>query len=107
MPNKEVYALKALAAMDQSAGLMRLRELMGHPDVQLRYGAFDALRSFDENDPFLGRVRLADEPRDDPDGDPLALQIDDARPRRRAPAREEPFRLYLVDSEGQIGRAHV
>lgn len=99
-PEFRSYALKALAAMDQSAGLMRLRELMAEPDVQLRYGAFDALRSFDENDPFLGRVRLGDEPRDDPDGDPLALQIDGARPRRRAPARDEPFRLYLVDSEG-------
>jgi hypothetical protein len=99
-PEFRSYALKALAAMDQSAGLMRLRELMGEPDVQLRYGAFDALRSFDENDPFLGRLRLADEPREDPDGDPLALQIEDTRPRRRRPAREEPFKLYLVDCDG-------
>lgn len=99
-PEFRSYALKALAAMDQSAGLMRLRELMGHPDVQLRYGAFDALRSFDENDPYLGRVRLTDAPRVDPDGDPLALQVDDMRPRRPQPGRDEPFRLYLVDCEG-------
>ena len=99
-PQFRSYALKALAAMDQSAGLMRLRELMADPDVQLRYGAFDALRSFDENDPYLGRIRLTEAPRVDPDGDPLALQVDDMRPRRAAPAREESFRLYLVECDG-------
>jgi hypothetical protein len=84
--------------MDQSAGLMRLRELMGEADIQLRYGAFDALRSFDESDPFLGRVPLVDEPPAQAD-DPLALRLDD-RPRRPRPTRDEPFKLYLVDCEG-------
>lgn len=99
-PEFRSYALKALAAMDQAAGLMRLRELMGEADVQLRYGAFDALRSFDAGDPFLGRIRLVDEPRVDPEGDPLALQVDDMRPRRPRPTRTEPFELYLIDCEG-------
>ncbi len=98
-PEFRSYALKALASMDQSAGLMRLRELMGHPDIQLRYGAFDALRSYDENDPFLGRLSLHDEPPVNPDGDPLAMRLDD-RPARRGPARDEPFKLYLVDCDG-------
>jgi hypothetical protein len=99
-PEFRSYALKALAAMDQSAGLMRLRELMGEADVQLRYGAFDALRSFDASDPFLGRIRLIDQPASDPEGDPLALQVDDMRPRRPRPTRAEPFELYLIDCEG-------
>jgi hypothetical protein len=98
-PEFRSYALKALASMDQSAGLMRLRELMGHPDIQLRYGAFDALRSYDENDPFLGRLSLTDEPPANPDGDPLAMRLDD-RPARKGPVRDEPFRLYLVDCDG-------
>lgn len=99
-PEFRSYALKALAAMDQSAGLMRLRELMGQADIALRYGAFDALRSFDENDPYLGRVPLIEAPRVDPEGDPLALQVDDMRPRRAGPSRDEPFKLYLVDCDG-------
>ncbi len=99
-PEFRSYALKALAAMDQSAGLMRLRELMSQPDVQLRYGAFDALRSFDEDDPYLGRVRLTEAPRVEPGGDPLALQVDNMHPRRPAPARDEAFKLYLVDCDG-------
>jgi hypothetical protein len=98
-PEMRSYAVKALAAMDQSAGLMRLRELMAKGDVDLRYGAFDALRTFDPTDPFLGQVSLADpeEPLDKDDR--LAIQLDGVRPRRR-PTREEPFKLYVVDCDG-------
>jgi flagellar basal body P-ring protein FlgI len=100
-PEFRSYALKALAAMDQAAGALKLRALMGRPEVELRYGAFDALRSFDETDPFLGAVPLlADDPKPQED-DVLALQIDDGRrPRRPPPPREDPFKLYIVDSEG-------
>jgi hypothetical protein len=94
------YALKALAAMDQSAGVMRLRTLMAQSDVELRYGSFDALRSFDASDPFLGQVQvLESEPTDEEATDALALQTETGRRRRRV-VREEPFRLYVVDCEG-------
>ena len=99
-PEYRSYALKALAAMDQSAGLMRLRKLMAQPDVELRYGAFDALRSFDASDPFLGQVAVFDEPADSLEDGEMSLQIADGRRRRRVPTREEPFKLYLVDCEG-------
>ena len=97
-PEFRSYALKALAAMDQSAGVMRLRALMAQSDVELRYGSFDALRSFDASDPFLGQVQvLESEPVDE---DALALQTEGGARRRRPPAREEPFHLYVVDCEG-------
>jgi hypothetical protein len=91
------YALKALAAMDQAAGVMRLRKLMGQSEVELRYGAFDALRSFDPEDPFLGEVSLLDA---DTSDNALALQIPGERRAPRIPVKEEPFKLYVVDTEG-------
>jgi len=99
-PDFRSYALKALAAMDQSAGVMRLQALMGQAEVEVRYGAFDALRSFDETDAFLGQVKIfEDEPAGDPN-DALAFQISTEPRRRRRPPREEPFKLYVVDCEG-------
>ncbi len=101
-PEFRSYALKALAAMDQTAGLMRLRTLMSQPDFELRYGAFDALRSFDPSDPFLGQVSIlqVDEPKEEELNDAMAIQINFDPRRRRRPSREEPFKLYVVDCEG-------
>jgi hypothetical protein len=95
-PEFRSYALKALAAMDQAAGVMRLRKLMGQSEVELRYGAFDALRSFDQEDPFLGEVSLFEAEADDG----LALQIPGEGRAPRIPVKEQPFKLYVVDSEG-------
>ena len=58
-----VYALAALAAMDQPASHLKLRKLMDEPEIELRYGAFNALRTLDPHDPFLGLVRVLDEPK--------------------------------------------
>ena len=92
-------ALKALAAMDQSAALMKLRALLSQADVELRYGAFDALRTADPTDPFLGRISVYDDP-PEVDQDDLKFQLDSA-PQRRKPLRpEDPFTLYVVDCEG-------
>ena len=77
---------------------MKLRKLMDEPEIELRYGAFNALRTLDPNDPFLGQVRVIDEPKrsdDDEPSDSMAVAI--RRPARR---REDPFSLYIVDSEG-------
>ena len=54
----------ALAATDQPAAHMKLRKLMDEPDVELRYGAFNALRTLAADDPFLGQVRVLDEPKE-------------------------------------------
>jgi HEAT repeat protein len=103
MPEFRVFALVALAAMDEPAAALRLRELMNRPDPGLRYGAFAALRALDDRDPFLGRVRiLHDEPAVDPEeegSDAMAMRVY-ASPRRRKPAPEDPFELYLVESDG-------
>ncbi len=100
-PEFRSYALKALAAMDQSAGVMRLRTLMAQTDVELRYGAFDALRSFDATDPFLGQVQVLEPEQPDEDvNDALAFQTQGARRRRPRSVKEEPFQLYVVDCEG-------
>ena len=56
------YALAALAATDHAAAHMALRRLMDVADVEVRYGAFDSLRNLDPGDPFLGRVRVLDDP---------------------------------------------
>ncbi len=99
-PEFRLYAFKALAAMDQAASLIKLRALMNEPDVQIRYAAFDALRTLDPNDPFLGRVRVIDPaPQPDQDDD-MAYPIAGQPRKKPAPPAEEPFKLYVVDSEG-------
>ena len=104
--NKEfrVYALAALAAMDQPASHLKLRKLMDEPEIELRYGAFNALRTLDPHDPFLGLVRVLDEPKretdeDDEPSDSMARRHHQcgSSPQRR---RDDPFALYVVDSEG-------
>ncbi len=98
-PSFRAYALAALAALDEPAARLKLRGLMAHPNVEVRYGAFNALRTAYADDPYLGRVRvLHDEPEPEPeDGDAMALQI--AAPRKK-PMRSDPFALYVVDCEG-------
>lgn len=94
------YALAALAALDQPASHMRLRRLMDCPDIPVRYGAFNALRTLDENDAALGRVGVMDAPPPDPneeDMEPMAIALSRVRKRR---AIEDPFKLYLVDCDG-------
>jgi flagellar basal body P-ring protein FlgI len=99
-PDFRRHALAALAAMDQSAGVLRLRELMSQADPKLRYGAFHALRTVAEDDPYLGRVRVLDDPPEEEQAiDDMSLQI--AAPRRRLrPHPDDPFELYIVDCEG-------
>jgi hypothetical protein len=99
-----VYALAALAALDQAAAHLTLRKLMDQPDFEVRYGAFNALRVLDPNDGFLGRLRVLKEPkaedtdRDQEPGDAMALAITAAN-RLRA-RQQDPFWLYAVDCEG-------
>jgi flagellar basal body P-ring protein FlgI len=96
------YALAALAAMDQPASHLKLRKLMDDPTIEVRYGAFNALRTLDAHDPFLGHVRVIDAPKQDDDeeasSDSMALAVLSAS-RRRA-LQEDPFSLYVVDSDG-------
>jgi flagellar basal body P-ring protein FlgI len=103
-PGFRAYALAALAAMDQSAAHLKLRKLMDHSDIEIRYGAFNALRTGDPHDPFLGLVRVLDQPKveqeeDDDSPDAMAIAIVRASRRRRTQP-EDPFALYVVDSEG-------
>ena len=83
-----VYALAALAALDQPASHLKLRKLMDEPEIELRYGAFNALRTLDPHDPFLGLVRVIDEPKheadDDEPSDSMAVAITNASRRRNA-----------------------
>ena len=102
MPEFRAYALAALAAMDQTAAHMKLRKLMDEPDIEVRYGAFNALRTLDPHDPSLGQVRVLDDPKteeDDQDESPDSMAIALASASRR-PRPEDPFALYIVDSEG-------
>ncbi len=98
-PEFRAFALAALAAMDQPASILRLRELLSQSDPKVRYGAFNALRILDEHDPFLGRVRLLrDERAEVADDDGMALKTRSTPQRNER--REDPFQLYVVDCEG-------
>jgi len=102
-PKFRTYALAALAALDQPASHMKLRKLMDEPSIEVRYGAFNALRTLDPHDPFLGLVRVLDQPkRDDADDDdsPDSMAFAIATASRRPSIHDDPFALYVVDSEG-------
>ena len=100
-PEFRSFALKAMAAMDQAASLLKLRALMSEPEPELRYGAFNALRTLDPNDPFLGKVAVLDwKPRARPrrrHGLPDHRQPD---PQEAQPRPDDPFTMYVVDCEG-------
>lgn len=98
-PEFRAEALAALAAMDHSASVLRLRELMSQADPKVRYGAFNALRTLDEHDASLGRVRLGRRENAEPEDDGMAMKIRSTPRRVEAPA-EDPFDLYVVDCEG-------
>jgi hypothetical protein len=99
-PEFRSFALKAMAAMDQAASLLKLRALMSESEPELRYGAFDALRTLDPNDPFLGKVPTLDPPVEPDPNDDMAFQIS-GQPRKKAqPRPDEPFTMFVVDCEG-------
>jgi flagellar basal body P-ring protein FlgI len=100
-PENRPFALAALSAMDQAVSHLKLRKLMDEPDVEVRYGAFNALRVAAADDPFLGLVRVlddAEEPEEEIGVDQMAVAI--AAANRRKARVEDPFKLYLVDCEG-------
>ncbi|HKM56007.1 MAG TPA: flagellar basal body P-ring protein FlgI [Isosphaeraceae bacterium] len=102
MPQFRAYALAALASMDQPAAHVKLRKLMDETDIEVRYGAFNALRTLDPQDPSLGRVRVLDDPRGEEEqadeaSDSMAITLSSASRRPRA---DDPFAFYVVDSEG-------
>ena len=97
LPEFRAFALKAMASMDQSAAHLKLRKLMDEADVEVRYGAFNALRTLDERDPFLGQVRVLDEVAPPEEGDSMAVAIASSSRRRRV---DDPFTFYMVDCEG-------
>lgn len=100
-PKYRAYALAALAAMDDESARIRLRRLMDETEMEVRYGAFNALRTLDPFDASLGQVRILDDPYEEDEFDadaPDAMAIALAASRR--PRAEDPFALYLVDSEG-------
>ena len=98
-PEFRAFALAAMASMDQSASHLKLRKLMDEADVEVRYGAFNALRTLDERDPFLGQVRVLEDVAPPEEGDSMAMAID-ASSRTRRGRVDDPFTLYMVDCEG-------
>ncbi|WP_165243704.1 flagellar basal body P-ring protein FlgI [Paludisphaera soli] len=101
MKQYRAYALAALAAMEDDSARIRLRHLMDETDIEVRYGAFNALRTLDPTDAMLGQVRIlddppGDEPIDEEGSDAMAMTIIS----RSRPRAEDPFALYIVDSEG-------
>ena len=104
-PKFRIFALAALAAMDQPPAYMALRKLMNEPEISVRYGAFNAIRLTDEHDSALGRVPVYDIPtptREDQDSMAVrsvgraALRMGGGGSR----FANDPFELYVVDSDG-------
>ncbi|MGH7200226.1 MAG: HEAT repeat domain-containing protein, partial [Planctomycetaceae bacterium] len=52
-PAFRVFALAGMAAIDEAESHVLLRELLHEPSAETRYGAFRALTTLDENDPFV------------------------------------------------------
>ena len=96
-PEFRAFALAAMASMDESAAHLKLRKLMDEAEVEVRYGAFNALRTLDERDPFLGQVRVLEEAAPPEEGDSMAMAIESRSRRGRV---DDPFTLYMVDCEG-------
>jgi flagellar basal body P-ring protein FlgI len=98
------FAFAALAALDEPASQLRLRDLMANADPKVRYGAFNALRIIDRYDPSLGHVRLMRDPeeelRREAEEDAMAMSLDPVPRRRRTKTIDDPFELYVVDCEG-------
>jgi hypothetical protein len=57
-PGLRYHCLKALAALDDAASTAKLTELLAHPDSQLRYGAFAALRIADKDNEAIRSERV-------------------------------------------------
>ncbi len=99
-PEFRAYALKAMSSTDQSASLLQLRKLMNESEPELRYGAFDALRTLDPTDPYLGKVHVMEEPAEPAKADDMAMQLTGIS-RKKAKAKvEDPFAMYIIDCEG-------
>jgi hypothetical protein len=102
-PQFRAHALAALASTDQSAFHLKLRKLMDTPDVEVRYGAFNALRILASDDYFLGQIRVLDDP---PSDDPAETEMPDNlaaainASAHRKPRQDDPFALYVVECEG-------
>ena len=68
---------------------------MDEPDIEVRYGAFNALRTLDPTDSYLGRVRVLNDPKPaededqrgrlDGDGDRLVLAATAIAPTTHSP----------------------
>lgn len=101
VPEFRAFALAALAAADQPAAMIALRDLMGSSDPVIRYGAFAALRTADPGNPYLGRLNVMKDRQDDAPVDNMAAAIADIQSRSRRGAKlEDPFELYAIDCEG-------
>lgn len=59
-PAFRVFALAALSAMNDYAAYEQLKELLGAPSVETRYGAFRALWTMNHNDPLVLGEKLGD-----------------------------------------------
>ena len=72
----------------------KLRKLMDEPDIEVRYGAFNALRTLDPTDAYLGRVRVLNDPKPDEDedrpADSMAMEIATVRGAATAPKTPSP-----------------
>jgi hypothetical protein len=57
-PYLRAYALTALASMDDGISIAALEDLLLQPDPEVRYGAFRALRTLNEQDPAVNGEEL-------------------------------------------------
>lgn len=59
-PAFRAYALAALATLTDGDAMLVLRELMNHPSIETRYGAFRALSTVAPHDPVVSGIKFDD-----------------------------------------------
>lgn len=59
-PAFRAYALAALATLTDGDAMLVLRELMNHPSIETRYGAFRALSTVAPHDPVVAGIKFDD-----------------------------------------------
>lgn len=118
-PAFRVHAFAAMAASDDAQAALMLRELLGETSAETRYGAFRALTTLDENDPFVrgedmnGQFKLHVL---HTEGPPMVhitnhrkaeVALFGARQRLRTPLAIRAGNHILVKAEGGAGKAVV
>lgn len=102
-PAFRVYCMAALAALDEAVCYQLLKDLMSEPSAETRYGAFRAMFTMDEDDPFIRAAFLNEQfylHMIDTKGEPMVHLTRHKRPEIVLFGVDQKFRLPLALTAG-------